>query len=73
MTEPSGADTATRLAQARGEAAAFSAVEQSYQASPSLFRYRRRMEVLEDKLKDRRLYVLDARFEGDGGNVWLME
>ncbi len=72
-TSQASADTATRLAQARGEAAAFSAVEQSYQASPSLFRYRRRMEVLEDKLKDRRLYVLDARFEGDGGNVWLME
>ena len=72
-TSQASADASTRLAQARGEAAAFSAVEQSYQASPSLFRYRRRMEVLEDKLKDRRLYVLDARFEGDGGNVWLME
>ena len=72
-TSQASADASTRLAQARGEAAAFSAVEQSYRASPSLFRYRRRMEVLEAKLKDRRLYVLDARFEGDGGNVWLME
>ncbi|MFT5584169.1 MAG: regulator of protease activity HflC (stomatin/prohibitin superfamily), partial [Cognaticolwellia sp.] len=35
-TSQASADAATRLAQARGEAAAFSAVEQSHQASPSL-------------------------------------
>ena len=67
------ADASKRLAQARGEAAAFTAVELSYRASPALFRYRRRMDVLEGNLENQRLYILDDRFEADGGNVWLME
>jgi regulator of protease activity HflC (stomatin/prohibitin superfamily) len=67
------ADASTRLAEARGEAAAFTAVEVSYRASPQLFRFRRRMDVLEVNLENQRLYILDDRFEADGGNVWLME
>lgn len=64
---------ATRLAEARGEAAGFSAVNDAYRASPQGFKTRRRLEVIERKLAGRRLYILDSRFEGEGGNVWLME
>jgi len=67
------AEQATRLAEARGEAIAFRTLEAQYRASPSLYRFRSRLESLEEALKDRRFTVLDDRIERDGGALWLVE
>jgi len=65
------ANKATRLAEARGQAIQFRTVEESYRASPELFRLRLRHEGLEKALKLKRVFILDDRIEGDGAKLWI--
>ncbi len=67
------AEKATRLAEAKGEAIAFGTLESSYRASPDLYRFRRRMETLEQSLQDLPLWVVDRRIERDGGDLWILD
>lgn len=67
------ADRAGRLATAKGEAAAFSAVAAEYQSSPELYRFRRQLEALEQVLIEKPHYIIDDRIERDGGAVWILE
>ena len=60
-----------RIAEARGEAAAFSAVEESYRLAPELFEFRRLLEAREAQLAGQSFVVIDDRFERDGGAVWV--
>ena len=66
-------EQATRWAEARGEVQAFKALQAAYDASPALFRFRRRLEVLENTFADKPIYVLDGRIERDGGHLWLLD
>jgi len=65
------ADGAKDLAKAAGEAWAFRAIESQYRPSPAEFIFRRRLEVLEKVLHDRRFTIVDSRFQRDGGELWL--
>ena len=64
---------ATRLARAVGEAAAFDAIEGSYRVSPRLFEFRKRLEHLEQALKERPFVLVDDRIERDGGSLWILD
>ncbi len=72
-TRRAQAEQAQRLSKARGEAIAFQAVEAQYKANPELYRFRRRLETLEQVLQDNPHFVIDARIEGDGGALWILE
>jgi HflK protein len=72
-TRQAQADQAQRLSKARGEAIAFHTVEAEYKANPDLYRFRRRLETLEQVLKDNPHYIIDARIERDGGALWILE
>ena len=65
------ADAAARVALARGEAEAFSAVQKTYAAAPELFTFRRLLEAREAQLQGRSFVVIDQRFERDGGALWI--
>ncbi len=67
------ASAAKLRATAIGEAAAFSAVRESYAAEPDLVRFRRRMETLEANLAERDLTIVDRRFEAEGGQLWVLQ
>jgi membrane protease subunit HflK len=65
------ADATARVALARGEAEAFSAVQKTYAAAPELFTFRRLLEAREAQLQGRSFVVIDQRFERDGGALWI--
>jgi regulator of protease activity HflC (stomatin/prohibitin superfamily) len=60
------------LAQATGEAWSFLALNAQYRAAPEEYFFRRRLETMEKGLASRRYTVLDARFQRDGGEVWVI-
>jgi regulator of protease activity HflC (stomatin/prohibitin superfamily) len=65
------AEAARRLADAEGAAAGFRAALNAARASPELFRFRRRLEALEDGLADRSLFVVDHRLRTGAGELWI--
>jgi regulator of protease activity HflC (stomatin/prohibitin superfamily) len=65
------AEAARRLADAQGAAAVFRAAMNAARASPELYRFRRRLEALEDGLADRSLFVVDHRLRSGGGELWI--
>jgi len=65
------ADAARRLADARGTAAAFRGVVTADRAAPDLFRFRRRLEAIENALTDRSLFVIDRRLRTGTGDLWI--
>lgn len=67
------AEGISRLSKAKGEAIAFNTLEAQHDANPQLFRFRRRLETLEQVLVDKPHYILDARIEQDGGTLWIIE
>jgi membrane protease subunit HflK len=61
------------LATAAGQAWSFRALESQYRAAPQEFFFRRRLETLEKRLGLRGPFtVVDARFQRDGGELWVM-
>ena len=58
-------------AQAAGEAWSFRTVEAEYKASPAEFRFRRRLETLEQGLGRQPYTVIDTDILGNGGGLWL--
>ncbi len=73
ITNEALSEKATRYAEASGEAMAFKSIEAQFRTSPSLFKFRRRLETLDSSLKENRLYLVDDRIERDGGNLWILE
>jgi len=67
------AERLKRLAEAKGEAIAFQTVEAQYEVNPSLYRFRRRLETLEEALSEKAYYLLDSRIERDGGALWFLQ
>ena len=67
------ANGAEALGKAAGEAWSFRALESEYRAAPLEYRFRRRLETLENTLGGRYFTVLDARIQRDGGELWLMQ
>ncbi len=67
------ADRIKRLSIAKGEALAFEALEAQHAANPELYRFRRRLETLEQVLVDKPYHVIDARIEQDGGALWFLQ
>ena len=65
------ADAARRLADAEGAAAGFRGALTANRAAPELFRFRRRLEALEDGLADRGLFVVDHRLRAAAGELWI--
>jgi len=65
------ADAAEATGRAAGEAWSFRAVRAEYAAAPEEYKFRRRLEALENGLAGRRFTVLDSRIERDGGELWL--
>jgi regulator of protease activity HflC (stomatin/prohibitin superfamily) len=65
------AEAARRLADAVGAAAGFQAALGASRASPELFRFRRRLEALEDGLAERSLFVVDHRLRTGAGELWI--
>ena len=65
------AQGAEALGKAAGEAWAFLTLQSEYQAAPEEYFFRRRLETLEKNLAGRRFSVVDARFQRDGGVLWL--
>jgi regulator of protease activity HflC (stomatin/prohibitin superfamily) len=65
------ADAANALARAAGEAWSFLTLQSQYRAAPGEFVFRRRLETLERVLPLRRFWVVDARFQRDGGELWI--
>jgi regulator of protease activity HflC (stomatin/prohibitin superfamily) len=69
----SRADGALALGRAAGEASGFRTVQAQYQAAPSEYMFRRRLEALEKTLLMRRFTILDFRIQRDGGEVWVTQ
>ena len=61
------------LATARGEAAAFTALEAGRSADPVLFELRLTLETLERALAERPYVLVDDRIERDGGTLWILD
>lgn len=59
-------------AKAAGEAWSFRTLEAQYRAAPGQYVFRRRLETLEKGLADRGFTLVDARFERDGGELWVI-
>jgi len=60
------------LALAAGQAWSFRTLESQFRAAPQEFFFRRRLETLERVLSLRgRFTVVDARFQRDGGELWV--
>ena len=67
------AEGAETLAHAAGQAWSFRALQSQYHAAPQEFFFRRRLETLEKTLGLRGPFtVVDARFQRDGGELWVM-
>ena len=67
------ADGAKAVGAATGAAWSFRTLTSEYDAAPQEFRFRRRLETLERVLDGLDYTVLDARFQRDGGELWLMK
>jgi regulator of protease activity HflC (stomatin/prohibitin superfamily) len=65
-------DGVEALARAAGEAWSFRTLEAQYRAAPGQYLFRRRLETLEKGLANRGFTLVDARFERDGGEVWVV-
>jgi regulator of protease activity HflC (stomatin/prohibitin superfamily) len=66
------AEGAAALARAAGEAWSFRTLESQYLAAPEEYRFRRRLETLENGLAGRHFTVVDTRIQRDGGELWLV-
>jgi len=62
---------AERRAEAVGEAAAFEGLRATVRTSEADYRFRRRLEALEDNLSGRPVVLIDDRIERDGGQLWF--
>jgi regulator of protease activity HflC (stomatin/prohibitin superfamily) len=60
------------LARAAGNAWSFRTLESQYLAAPEEYRFRRRLETLENGLAGRHFTVVDTRISRDGGELWLV-
>lgn len=58
-------------ARATAEAWSFTALAAQYRADREDYTFRRRLEALEKGLASRRFTVVDARFQRDGGELWM--
>jgi regulator of protease activity HflC (stomatin/prohibitin superfamily) len=67
----SEAEAAWRLADAHGAAARFQAAREAHVAAPRLYRFRQRLEALEEGLRERSLFVLDHRLTARAGELWI--
>lgn len=65
------ADSLRARAQAAASAWSFRALEAQYRAEPSEYRFRRRLETLEQGLAGRHFTIVDMRLLRDGGGLWL--
>jgi regulator of protease activity HflC (stomatin/prohibitin superfamily) len=65
------ASGAEAMGLAAGQAWSFRTLESEYQAAPLEYRFRRRLEAIEDALGTRAYTVVDERIERDGGKLWL--
>jgi regulator of protease activity HflC (stomatin/prohibitin superfamily) len=74
LTSENGAraEGADALARATGEAWSFLTLESQYRSAPEEYFFRRRLETLENGLMGRRFTVVDARFQRDGGELWVI-
>jgi hypothetical protein len=54
-----------------GEAWSFLTLQSQYSVAPGEYFFRRRLETLEKGLAGRRFTVVDARFQRDGGELWV--
>jgi len=66
------AEGAEALATAAGEAWSFRTLEAQYRAAPNQYFFRRRLETIEKGLANRGFTLVDARFERDGGELWVI-
>ena len=66
------AEGAEALARAAGGAWSFRTLESQYLAAPEEYRFRRRLETLENGLAGRHFTVVDTRIQRDGGELWLL-
>ncbi|MEM9381128.1 MAG: protease modulator HflK [Planctomycetota bacterium] len=67
------AHAVTRLATARGEAAAFQALRVAHAVSPQAFGLVRYLQVIEKQLAGKRFHVIDHTIEEAGGAIWLVD
>ena len=64
-------EAARRVAEATGSAIAFEAAWKQFRVAPDLFRFRRRLEALEEGLLDRSLFVVDDRLGAGAADLWI--
>jgi len=67
------ADAENARALAAGQAWSFRILESEYRAAPEEFKFRRRLEGLEENLSGRHFIVVDQRYLKDGGLLWLTQ
>jgi regulator of protease activity HflC (stomatin/prohibitin superfamily) len=72
-TSAARAEGIEKRAIAAGEAWSFRTLEAQYRAEPQDYFFRRRLEILERDLAGRGFTVIDARFQRDGGELWLTQ
>ena len=65
------AEGARRLAEAKGAAVRFLATLGASRTGPELFRFRRRLEALEEGLAGRSLFIVDHRLRTGAGELWI--
>ncbi len=70
-TSVAQADGAAAIAKAAADAWSFRALEAQYTSARDEYRFRRRLEALEQVLVSRRFTIVDARIMRDGGELWL--
>jgi regulator of protease activity HflC (stomatin/prohibitin superfamily) len=70
-TSVARADGAAAIAKAAADAWSFRALEAQYTSARDEYRFRRRLEALEQVLVSRRFTIVDARIMRDGGELWL--
>jgi regulator of protease activity HflC (stomatin/prohibitin superfamily) len=71
QVQGAAAEGARRLADAQGAAARFLATLGASRAEPKLFRFRRRLEALEEGLTSRSLFIVDHRLRAGAGELWI--
>jgi modulator of FtsH protease HflK len=71
QVQVAAAEGARRLADAQGAAARFLATLGASRAEPKLFRFRRRLEALEEGLTSRSLFIVDHRLRAGAGELWI--
>jgi membrane protease subunit HflK len=72
-TSTAQADSAAAIAKAASDAWSFRALESQYKSTPDEYRFRRRLEALEQTLAGRHFTIVDARILRDGGELWLTQ